>query len=126
MENDTRQSSLWAGGLITVSLIILQVFISSGISDIASFISVCAFALAIPILACNILINFTRGKKRKDGKKPKASIYEISFFLLGIVASLIGIASAFWYICWIASLIFSASTLLALLVYFRLVQKTSQ
>ncbi len=90
MGNETHQSSLWSGGLIAASFIFLQGFLSKSSLDFTNLISIFAFAFAIPILTCNILVNFARRKTNE-----KASIREILFYSAGIIASLIGIAAAF-------------------------------
>lgn len=46
-----QEARLLIGGLIAFSLIIVQAFIATGLPDIASYISVIAFAIAIPMLA---------------------------------------------------------------------------
>jgi 1,4-dihydroxy-2-naphthoate octaprenyltransferase len=120
MDNTTDQSSVWSGGLIAIGVVILQVFLSSNKLDSAAYISIYAFALAIPILACNILVNFARRRNTKDDRKGKATFREILFYVVGILASLIGIATAFLHISLTAATLFSLSTLIALAAYFRL------
>ena len=135
MKNETIQlpaippSSLWAGGLLTVSLIILQSFLSIDKDklDILAVFSVCLFALAIPILVYKILINILR-QQRYDTRTQsvhravaslKTPFLELVFFILGAFSALAGIALALWRIHWIAMLIFSVSTIIGLLCYFR-------
>jgi hypothetical protein len=43
-------------GLIAISLIILQVWISSGTRDVPSLISLSAFAVSIPMLSFDLLL----------------------------------------------------------------------
>jgi hypothetical protein len=109
-----NRSEVWSGGLIAIGLIILQDFLSLNQPDRAVYISIFAFAIAIPILACNLLVNFSR-----RGSIERASVPEILFYLLGIFTALIGIAAAFWHTCWIAALVFSASSLCASVVYYK-------
>ena len=119
MDNTTDQSSVWSGGLIAIGVVILQVFLSLNKLDSAAYISIYAFALAIPILACNILVNFARRRNTKDARKEKASFREILFYLVGILASLVGITAAFLHINLVAATLFSLSALIALAVYFK-------
>jgi hypothetical protein len=49
----------------------------------------------------------------------KASFREILFYLVGILASLVGIAAAFLHINLVAAILFSLSALIALAVYFK-------
>lgn len=118
MEENTHISSIYAGGLIAIGLIILQGFLSLSTLDVAAFIAVFAFAFSIPILSCNIIINFAR-----RGTTIEPSKYEVLlFYVPGAVVSLIGIVATFWHICWVAAVIFSVSMVLAFFVYFN-VQK---
>ena len=119
MDNTTDQSSVWSGGLIAIGVVILQVFLSLNELDSAAYISIYAFALAIPILACNILVNFAHRRNTKNVRKDKASFREILFYLIGILASLVGIAAAFLHINLVAAILFSLSALIALAVYFK-------
>ncbi len=111
MERQNHQSSLWAGGLIGVSVLMLQSFLTVRPLDTAAFISVFAFALALPILSCNVLMNL----RREVGAR--TPIREILLYSLGIIASLTGLAFAFLHICWIAFVVFLVSTGLASLIY---------
>lgn len=117
MQSNTPQSSIWAGGLIAIGLIIFQGFLSLSPLDPAAFVSVFAFAIAIPILACNLLLNFKRAGT-KDATL-KATNHEIIFYLVGMLAALIGIVAAFWHICKIAAILFFGSFIIALIVYFK-------
>jgi len=121
MDNTTDQSSVWSGGLIAIGVVILQVFLSSKKLDSAAYISIYAFALALPILSCNILVNFARRRKTKAAEKDKASFREILFYLIGILASFVGLAAAFSHINLVAATLFSLSALIALAVYFKVV-----
>ncbi len=115
MGNETHQSSLWSGGLIAASFIFLQGFLSKSSLDFTNLISIFAFAFAIPILTCNILVNFARRKTNE-----KASIREILFYSAGIIASLIGIAAAFYSMCHTSAVVFLIITIIAVIVYFKL------
>ena len=115
MENETHQSSLWSGGLIAANFIILQNLLSKSSLNSTDSFSVNAFAIAIPILTCNILVNYTR---RKSGKA--AELKEILFFLAGIFASLLGIGAAFYSFGQITAIMFIASTIIAGCVYLKL------
>ena len=129
---ETPLSSIWAGGLIGVSLIILQGFLSLPSLDYAAFISVLTLALAIPILAYKILADTLRVRKHNTQARSshhsthpfKTPYPELLLFSLGVLLAIIGISAAFWHIHWIPALIFSTSTLLLLVVtYFLHVHK---
>ena len=55
--------TLVSGAIIGVSLIIVQVFISTGLSDIPEFISMFAFAVAIPTLGCMVYVRIVERRK---------------------------------------------------------------
>ena len=111
MERYTHQSSLWAGGLIGVDILMLQGFLALHPFDNTAYISIFAFAVGIPISACNILMNMRRGTGSST------PIPEVLFYSIGIIASLIGLAFAFLHICWIACVIFLVSTGVASFIY---------
>jgi hypothetical protein len=112
VEDKMHPSDLWSGGLIAFGLVILQGFFSSNSVNAAGLVSVFAFAVAIPILSCNLLMNFVR---RNSGKH--ASICEILFYFGGMLAALFGVGAAFWHTCWISALVFAASSLVAFIVF---------
>jgi hypothetical protein len=129
---ETPLSSIWAGGLIGVSLIILQGFLSLSRLDQAAFISVLTLALAIPILAYKILADTLRVRKHntishlshRHTHSLKTPYPELFLFSLGILLTIIGISAAFWHIHWIPALMFSVCTLLLLVItYFLHVRK---
>jgi tellurite resistance protein TehA-like permease len=125
MENNTypsntarsnpHPSDLWSGGLIAIGIIILQDFFYLSPLDSAAYTSIFAFAIAIPILTCNLLMNF-----RRRGSNETATIPEILFYFVGIFAAIIGIMAAFWHVCWIAAVVFFVSTTAAFIVYYKL------
>jgi uncharacterized membrane protein YfcA len=55
----------------------------------------------------------------KGARKGRASIREILFYLVGILAALVGITSAFIHISWIAAVLFAFSAFLSLITYFK-------
>jgi uncharacterized membrane protein len=114
-ERRVNHNKLLFGGLIGISLIILQDFISSGALDLSALISVIAFAVAVPLLAMGILID--------DITKPHQSInlsmdYNIVFFG-GLGGAIVGAAAAFWHISWIAGIVFLVSGIFGLVIYNR-------
>jgi hypothetical protein len=112
---NSHPSNLWSAGLLAISLIILQDLFSISSFDRPAYTSLFAFAVAIPILACNLVINFTR---RETGEK--AGGLEILFYIVGVLAAIVGVAAAFWHACWIAAIVFLSSSLVAFLVFLKL------
>ena len=112
-EDNFKYDRVMSGGLIAFSLIIVQAFIATGLTDPASYISIMAFAIAIPLLAMyaftysalNLLTPF------------KAPARVGITFIGGCLIDLIGLDAAFWHISWFAGLLFIASGLLGYGVY---------
>ena len=50
------ETGLRDAGLIAISLVVLQVWISSGVHDVASLISLLAFSIALPMLAFDLML----------------------------------------------------------------------
>ncbi|TMC21053.1 MAG: hypothetical protein E6J34_10755 [Chloroflexi bacterium] len=114
MEDKTHPSDIWSGGLIAVALVILQGFFTLNPIDPPVFISITAFAVAIPILSCNLLTNFLR---KRSGKKPTYRVLEILFYYGGIFAALVGTGAAFWHTSWVLALVFAFTSVIALIVF---------
>jgi len=121
---ETPPSSLWAGGLLAVSLVIFQGFLSVKCLDTTALISVFTLAFAMPILAYKILIDMLRVRKynAKAQSMQQATVSvktpypELFLFIIGVFSALVGIGSAFLHIHWIAAIIFSACTLALLVI----------
>jgi uncharacterized membrane protein len=97
--------------MIGVDLIVLQVFISLGVPDAASFVAVLAFAIGLPLLAAFIyIINDPTIDYASviSSRKPLGWLLLICL-MIGFLASLIGLSAAFWHMSWIAGIIFLVS-----------------
>jgi hypothetical protein len=111
-------------GLIAISLVILQVWISSGVHDIPSSISLIAFAVSIPMLTFDLLfaktdllltkIDMLATELSSSDDDSLFSHFKsttmIFFFnmnrIIGTIGSVIGIVAAIWHVLWIAGLLF--------------------
>ena len=109
---DETQSMISAG-LIAFSLIIIQAFISIDKFDIFTFISVIAFAVAIPMLVFNFLLNklFSVSKNLELTKG-----YRFVWFT-ALFSSLIGIITAFWHMSPFAGGAIIISGLIGLVIF---------
>jgi hypothetical protein len=123
-KNETPSSSIWAGGLLALSLIIFQGFLAPDITclDIASLVSISALALAIPMLSYKIFINTLRERKRSTRVQPssrhnRSPHSERFFFVGGSIAALIGTAAAFYHMQPITAVIFSICTTVTFVAY---------
>ncbi|SRR6266516_866957 len=122
MEESTHPSDIWSGALIAVGLVILQGFFSTNTLDPAATVSVFAFAVAIPILSCNLLTNVL---KRRDRKKTEESGWEILFYIVGVVAASVGIGAAFWHTSTMSAFVFILSSLLSIGVFMIMLKRLS-
>ncbi len=111
-------------GLIAISIVILQVWISSGVHDVASLISLIAFSVSLPMLVFDLLnthnsLFFTKIDRYLDDAN--SSNYEPPFkpiktkrlyvisnvnMVTGMIGAVIGISTAIWHASWIAGLSF--------------------
>lgn len=113
-EKEYQYNRLLIGGLIAFSLILVQAFITTGLTDIASYISVIAFAIAIPSLAVFVWCYNDVVTSARLALPPRVLL----LFLGSIFVDIIGVAAAFWHISWIAGLLLLVSGVVALIVYF--------
>ncbi len=101
-------------GLIAISLIILQDWISLGISDPSSFVSLVAIAVAIPMLVIDLLI-------RQIPNVHAANKFHHFFIrmigILGVVSAVIGVTAAMWHASSIAGVIFLCIGIFCFFVY---------
>lgn len=108
--------NLYAGGLIIISLVILQDFLSANPLDRPAFLAVLAFSIALPLLSGTLVLNVVERYKYGPSKSLIAQIVRY-VFLASILLDLAGIAAAFWHASWITGLVFIVSQLAALTIY---------
>ena len=101
-------------GLLATSLIILQDWISVGLHDPASFVSLIAIAVSTPMLVFDLLMQHM--PERHAPNQITRFFGEASSWIGMIIAS-IGVASAIWHISWIAGIIFSFIGIFCYIVY---------
>jgi len=101
-------------GLIAISLIILQDWISLGIPDPSSFVSLIAIAIAIPMLVFDLLIRQIPNRHATN----KLHFFFIRMIsILGAIVAGIGITAAMWHISWIIGIIFLCISIFCFIVY---------
>jgi len=118
---EVGRTRLMFGGLIAISLIITQDFIASGVfdsskkaPDVPAFISVVAFAIALPLLSAQLLITF------EDGSRLYALDDSLGLkfaYWLGILGALTGIVTAFLHISSPAGIAILVSILISAAFY---------
>ena len=107
---------LYAGGLILISLVILQDFLNISRLDTAAFLAILAFSIALPLLSGTLVLSVV---EKKFSKRPSRVIIiiEHSVFLLSILIDDMGIGAAFWHALLIVGIAFFFSVAITLVVY---------
>jgi hypothetical protein len=116
-DDNFKYDRVMSGGLIAFSLIIVQAFIATGLTDLASYISIIAFAIAIPMLAMHVFTYSSLDWFACFKARFKAPASVGISFLGGCLIDVIGLVAAFWHISWIAGLLFIMSGIVGYLVY---------
>jgi hypothetical protein len=106
LKHQTVERKLIDSGLIAISLIIMQDWIATGTPDRASFISLISFAVAIPMLASDLLI--LQMPKTNYGK-----LYFIANHLLGMILAFAGVGAAIFHVSLAAGIVFLISCVLS-------------
>ena len=99
--------------LLAVSVIILQAFITTGVSDASALFCVISLAIAIPFLALYLLIAST--EKFLAETPVRTSFSLISY--VGVVACLLGVTAAFVHISPAVGAAFVTSFMICILIY---------
>ena len=99
LKHQTIERKLIDSGLIAISLIIMQDWIATGTPGLASLISLIAFAVAIPMLASDLLI--LQMPKTYYGK-----LYFIANHLIGMILAFAGVGAAIFHVSLIAGIVF--------------------
>jgi hypothetical protein len=108
-EKGIRWQNIVCGGLIAISLIILQDYVSSDKLDIPAYISMLALAISLPLLSGHILLNAIIIKHKFILANKKYASLMILYFI-GSFCAVVGVAAAIWHVLWIAALIFVVIT----------------
>jgi len=110
---DNKIADVSIAGLAAVSLITLQVMLSLVTYDIFANISLIAFSVALPLLACTF-INLMLIRASKYTQRPRLALW---FWITAITTTLIGVDAAFWHASWIAGGMFFVMSLIGFLFY---------
>jgi hypothetical protein len=108
---------VYAGGLIAISLVILQGFIGLSSLDNAALISIIAFAAALPLLSGILVIGIIENKYAYGSPRTTIASLVRILFILGIILSLVGIEAAIWHASWIAGVVSIVSSVIASIIY---------
>jgi hypothetical protein len=107
-----KQNNLMYGGLIAISVVILQGFLGTSALRASGRVSIVAFAVALPLLAVLILL----GELHPDDPTHASMVYEITK-AVAMVAAVTGVVAAFWHIDWLAGVALLAAGAAGLGVY---------
>ncbi len=110
------QDRFIASGLIGVSLLVLQVFLYTGLSDLSVTVSVIAFAVAIPMLAIFVLTITVAGPM------PDSKRLDLLFYT-GILAAAIGVAASFFHVSPLAGIIFVVSGIISVIIHATVIRQ---
>lgn len=108
--------NLYAGGLIAISLVIIQDFLNANHLDTPAFLSVLALAIALPLLSGTFVLNVVEQKFKKGPSRTIIKIEHITF-TLSVITDVFGIGAAFWHASFFAGIAFIFSVLVFLSVY---------
>jgi hypothetical protein len=107
-----KQNNLMYGGLIAISVVILQGFLGNSALGVSGRISIVAFAVALPLLAVLILL----GELHPDDPTHSSVTYEVTK-AVAMVSAITGVVAAFWHIDWLAAVALLAAGAASLGVY---------
>ena|SRR5258708_16354208 len=105
-DHHAQSAKLISGGLIAISLIILQDFIQLGLANLSASIAIFSFAITIP---CLVGVLYSHHNESKYPYMKHAKFVNI-MYAFGIISGFIGVTSTFWYMSWIAGVIFLGVT----------------
>jgi len=108
-----RQNNRTYAALVGVGLILIQPFVGSVPLDVAAFVCVIAFALAIPMLAGLIMLNAQESFRHRSTKSLAVTIAQQA----ALACAFIGIVAAFWHISWVAGVVVLAASIVGMSVH---------
>src|SRR5438105_4238659 len=113
-EYSSKLSNLILGGLIGISIIILQDWISLKALDFPAQVSEIAFAVSLPMLSFSLLIRQLPRSEGEGSRRYKAMGWVM---IIGILVDLLGIFFAFSYISWIAGIVLFLVGIIVFFIY---------
>jgi hypothetical protein len=105
-----RQSIVINGGLIGIGIVMVQPFLTASSLDVAAWICVVAFALAIPLLAGLVLV----GEQETFERRLSHSKLVAAAKGVAMLAAFTGIVAGFWHITWVAGVTVIVAGILAM------------
>jgi cation transport ATPase len=108
-----RQLGLIYGGLIGVAVLMVQPFLAAPSLDAPAKVSVIAFAVAVPLLAGLVMVNWQETFRGRRSTSVSVTVAQS----IAQAAAVTGIAAGFWHVTWVAGVTFLAAALVAMLVH---------
>ncbi len=106
------------GGLIAITFIITQDFISASSLDLPEFVSILSFSISLPLLGMALLFYQLEIRDQGSNNSRIFPFVDNLCVIIGMLCTIIGVIAAFWHVTWIAGLVFLVVSLvmLALLI----------
>lgn len=115
LESSPREADRWIFvGLLGLAVASVLQMVEKGAPDLPQQVSIHAFAIAIPLLAVGVITDYAR---RAGSVVPR---WFVIFGVIGSLFSIVGFGSLFFQIGLVAGLLFSAGSLLGLIIVRRL------
>src|SRR5262245_25241413 len=108
-----RQVGLIYGGLIGIAVLMVQPFLVAPSLDASARVSIIAFAVAIPLLAGLVMVNWQETYRGRRSTSISVTVAQ------GIAqaAAVTGIAAGFWHVTWVAGVTSLVAGFVAVLVH---------
>lgn len=108
-----RQNNLMYGALVGISIVLVQPLITDAAPSALGLASIILFAVAIPLLAALIMLNWQEAYRHRLAKSRTVTVARS----LAMGAAFAGIVTTFWSVSWIAGAGLLASAFVALFVH---------
>jgi cobalamin synthase len=112
-EEWVRQNRLGYAGLVAVGLVMIQPFLAARSLDVAGYVCVVAFAVAIPLLAALILVAHQEMFRHRPSNSRLVSATKV----IAQACAFTGMVAGFWHIDWVAGIAALAAGFCAVFVH---------
>ena len=108
-----RQLGLIYSGLIGVAVLMVQPFLAAPTIDATARISIIAFAVAIPLLAGLVMVNWQEEFRGRRSTSITVTVAQS----MAQLAAVTGIVAGFWHVTWVAGVTFLVAGIVAIGVH---------
>ncbi|WP_395244110.1 hypothetical protein ACGGZK_18610 [Agromyces sp. MMS24-K17] len=108
-----RQDTLMHGALVGIAIVLVQALVSQTPPTPLGLTSLVLFAIAIPLLAALIMLNWQESFRHRRASSRVVTIARS----IGVGAAFAGIVTTFWDVSWIAGAVLLASAIVAMFVH---------